>query len=321
MRIAPSITRDIPLKLIAVVLALAIWIIATGEKERSTPVPKFDMVLETSLDLRNVGRDLVVTDAPATVSIHARGPKELQNSVAGSTMAYADLAGRGPGQHVVTVEAILPAGVELVRVEDSRIPVTIERRKTAQYPVEVGVLGVGASPLSSLNVEATPREVTVDGPERAVAKARRIVAVASPGVGQGETVVAPVVPLDDHGEIVAGLLIYPRTVTVRLDVEADPYSRRLPVRPVFSPEGPPASSFTRVSVVPDHVIVCGDPGVLAEVREILTAPVRVDAENPGKPVSVSLDVPAGLICPETEQVRVEVQMAPKEESSAGPSVP
>ncbi|MEA4882696.1 MAG: hypothetical protein VB144_03360 [Clostridia bacterium] len=215
MKPASIILKDLPTKLLALALALAIWMVAMGEKQRSAAVQKFDISIQATVVARNVPEGLIVTSPPSVVALRLRGPKELESATAESAGAVINLAGKEAGQHVIAVEPEIPNGVELVRASDSRVTVTLERRVSVAFPVEAAVLcGEAGLPAAagaeqSAAVSAVPAEVTVEGPESTIGRVARAVAVVKPP----ETV-ATVILLDSHGQALSGLAAYPATVTV-----------------------------------------------------------------------------------------------------------
>ncbi len=65
--------KDTSIKVLAVVLAIAIWAVAISDKQRTSPSPKIELVVKAPVSLRNLPDDLIVTDLPETVVIRLRG--------------------------------------------------------------------------------------------------------------------------------------------------------------------------------------------------------------------------------------------------------
>ena len=136
----------------------------------------------------------------------------------------------------------------------------------------------------------TPTEVSVTGASTAVSRvvAARVVATLDPeGIDFDRDVEAR--PVDDSGQIVAGVELDPRTVHVTIPLFTNRQSRTLPVNPVVT--GTPAQGFRIASVAADPLVVSveGDADQLAALMSADTAPVSVS----GATRDVSVQVAAG----------------------------
>jgi len=286
--------KDTSIKVLAVVLAIAIWAVAISDKQRTSPSPKIELVVKAPVSLRNLPDDLIVTDLPETVVIRLRGPKDLESTALESTVAVVDLEGAKPGQNLFPIEVVAPNGFELVRASRAVADLTLEKRAVVSLPVDIAIvaaphfnvelehdltgalhlfcaqkvpddfrseaeslaeggasLGQGLSEggtepekaadeemgasagsasglhggrlegseselvdglRSSVSVSVSPAEVSIEGPETAVSRVARAVAMVA--VGHESTVVVPVLALDIHGQTVSDVIVYPETVTV-----------------------------------------------------------------------------------------------------------
>lgn len=118
MAIAPF--RDFSLKLLAVVIAVLLWLSVTDERiiERGFQVP---------LEFENVPRALrIAGDSPDALRVRLRGPADAVGGVEPDDLAAVlDLSGRQPGRHAFDMLAgrvRTPPGVEVTSV----VPETVE---------------------------------------------------------------------------------------------------------------------------------------------------------------------------------------------------
>ena len=88
-------------RLIAVFLALILWLFVTGDKiTRTTPSRK--VWQDIPLRVENVNQDFIVTDIPATIDITLEGlPESFEDLTMQEIDAFVDLSGKEPGNHLI----------------------------------------------------------------------------------------------------------------------------------------------------------------------------------------------------------------------------
>ena len=155
--------RAFGLKLLAVLLALLLWLTVAGEHvvERTLRVP---------LELRNVPDSLeIVGDPPMTVDVRLRGSSALLGRMdPGDVIAIVDLATARPGSrlfHLRTDEVRRPYGVEVSQITPVTIGLELERSGRRSVPVVPAVEGDPAPGFVIGRATATPNNVEVVGPE------------------------------------------------------------------------------------------------------------------------------------------------------------
>ena len=218
------------MRALAVCLAGVIWVVAGSEKSRTTPAPTFDAIRDARVVVKNVPQGMVVTQAPSSVTVRLRGARELEAAGIDEVIAVVNLAGVTPGQHLLTAEPLPPPGFEVVRSGAISVGVTVEELVSAEFDVEVAI-AADLAPEGMTRAMAAPSRVQVEGPAGAVGSVSHVVALArtlvdeAPAEGeesldgpiaqQPPGAVAALLALDDHGEAVTGVVVYPGTVLVR----------------------------------------------------------------------------------------------------------
>jgi len=164
--ISPA-ARDVSSKILAVVLAIAIWAVAITDKQTASTDSKIEVVVQAPVTLRNIPGDLLVTELPSAVTVRLRGPKALESAALESTAAVIDLGQAGPGENLFPVEVVSPDGFEVVRISRAMVGLSLERRVVISCPVKIGLLtarrldlelGWNAAGASSLFHEDEARE-------------------------------------------------------------------------------------------------------------------------------------------------------------------
>jgi len=83
-------------------------------------------VPDVPVRLRNVAPGLKARVVPAVASVVVRGPRDALSALGpDSVVAYADLAGLGPGRYNLSVRVEPPQNVEIVRTQPAAVSVTI----------------------------------------------------------------------------------------------------------------------------------------------------------------------------------------------------
>jgi YbbR domain-containing protein len=161
MRLHPF--RAFGLKVLAVLLALVLWLTVAGEHvvERTLRVP---------LELRNVPDRLeIVGDPPMTVDVRLRGSSAVLGRMdPGDVIAIVDLATARPGSrlfHLRTDEVRRPYGVEVAQITPVTISLELEPSGRRSVPVVPAVEGDPAPGYVIGRATATPNNVEVVGPE------------------------------------------------------------------------------------------------------------------------------------------------------------
>lgn len=122
---AIALFRDFSLKLLAVLIAVFLWLSVTDERiiERGFQVP---------LEFENVPRTLrIAGDSPDVVRVRLRGPADAVGGVEPDDLAAVlDLSGAGPGRHAFDMLAgrvTTPPGVEVTSVAPETVNLILEQ--------------------------------------------------------------------------------------------------------------------------------------------------------------------------------------------------
>jgi YbbR domain-containing protein len=161
------------LKVLAVGMALMLWMIVSGDEtvERGLRVP---------LELTQVPAGLeLLGDVPATVDVRVRGASgALSRVAAGDVVAVLDLHAAQPGRRLfpLTVEQVrVPFGIQTMQVLPSAVTMAFEPSASRDVRVVPAVDGRPAPGYVVGPLTSDPRTVEVIGPESAVKRATEVV--------------------------------------------------------------------------------------------------------------------------------------------------
>jgi len=175
MRALRWVTDNFLWKLLALAIAVAIWMLVASEPELST-------FATVRVDFKNLPDDLEISSEPiSTVSLELRGPSGELRSVSGDLYGLGtvrpavilDMAGVQPGERTFPIgigSVRLARGVHLVRAVPSEVRFTFERRATRLVTVTPRFHGDGANGYQVAQVNVEPKQLEIVGPASHVAR-------------------------------------------------------------------------------------------------------------------------------------------------------
>jgi len=219
--------RHVGLKLLALGIALLLWMAVAGEEtvERGLRVPLELQQLPASLELTG--------DVPTTVDVRVRGETGTLSRVGpGDVVAMLDLRSARAGHRLFPLtptQMRVPFGVDVVQITPSAVAIAFEASAGKQVPVVPAVAGRPAPGFVLGPMTSDPATVDVVGPESAVQRVS--FAVTEPVSVSGardrvrETVVLGLVDPSLR-------LKNARSATVTVQIAPAPLERTLRNRPV-----------------------------------------------------------------------------------------
>jgi YbbR domain-containing protein len=292
-RAARFIVHNWPLKLGAIGLATLLYAGLVASQDSSVfpgPVPVTAVNQPPGTVVTNDLRDVE--------QIRYLAPIEVGRLRADDFEATVDLSNVKPDGQQVSVRVSVTAVDPRVTILDSQprsIQVVLDQVTTHSVPVDVQQ-GTTPSGIDVGETTYTPRSVAVTGASAAVARvvaARVIVPLDPEGIDVDRDFEAR--PVDDAGDVVAGVELDPRSVHVTIPLFTNRETRTLPVNPVVT--GTPAQGFRIASVVTDPITVSveGDADQLSQLNEADTAPVAVSGATRDVVQTVPLALPSGVV--------------------------
>ena len=162
------ITRDWPLKLVSLALALALWLLLVPagkvSSEKSMMIP---------LETRDVPGGLEIVERPVpTIDVTVRAPTRVLNEIGPSSLvARIDLDRATIHQQEYSLNASmidLPPGAQVVKISPSKVTIKLEKTAEAVLEVHATLRGKPAPGNRITRVEIEPASVAVQGPESAI---------------------------------------------------------------------------------------------------------------------------------------------------------
>ncbi len=154
-------------KLFALLLAIMLWMTIASDTSS-------EIGLEVPLEFRNIPPQMEIRgDTVNSVEVRLRGSSNRIKEISGrdiSTMI--DLGAMKAGEKTILLSAAniqAPFGVEVVRVNPSRVKLTLEKTVSKLVPITANIQGRPAAGYETGRVLLNPAAVEVQGPESSVA--------------------------------------------------------------------------------------------------------------------------------------------------------
>jgi YbbR domain-containing protein len=226
-----------------------------------------------------------------------------------SLHAGVDLSHAHLGENLVHVHVEnTDSRVTVTQVVPDTVQVTLDEKdvvnKQIELPITIRNTPNGCCTAQNSNAVAKPDTVQLTGPKSLLARAVPYVEVDV--TAATNDVVLPVdVKLHNVDPRVLSLVtIVPRQVTVTVPVTQ--VKKRVPagVHPVRVGAVASGYQITDIKTAPDTVTVEGDPGLVANITSIDTAPVNLTGATSDVVQTVSFRPPAGVVVTDATQVTV-----------------
>lgn len=203
-------------RLLAVLIALALWYVTAFEKREVAS----EKSIEASLTY-NVPRGFVVLNRTSQVRVVIRGnAREIRRLRPYDVDVLVELSEAAPGPLTLTLTAdnvSLPSdSLQVVSIDPKSLKLDIDRERTRRVGIEVILKGEPAAGSMVVGRRANPTEVEITGPGRLVNAVRRVTTepVNLDGHAFSFRTESGLLPPDP-----AVRLEGPRTVTVEVDLE------------------------------------------------------------------------------------------------------
>ncbi len=265
--------------MLALVLALFVWLVANYEQER----PRQDRFPEPiPIQVQNRPENMVVTNKPSiSVEVDVRAfASSWETLTVDSFVATADWSNVVTGVNIVPVEVVCTdRTVTIDDVYQDSMIVQVEPLVSRELPVTMDVTDSDELPLGydAMAPSIEPVAVSLSGARSAVDSVARVVgsvSVANQRTTYEETV--RIRALDSEGRMVESVKVEPTDVTVRIVVQKRENFREVAVRARTS--GVPARGYfvSSVSVSPSTVTVYGPPNVIDTMGSVVDAAGEID---------------------------------------------
>jgi YbbR domain-containing protein len=312
MMVLRSILSHLTSLVMALVLAVVIWSVATLESNPSREGYFFDTV---PIELVQRPDDLIVFEKSVErVRLKVRAPQVSFDQLRVSSFrATANLARLAVGEHKVPIQVqVNDPRVTILAIEPSEVKVRLEPLKSRTLEVRCDVLDAPPIGFTYRTPSVTPAQVLVSGAAILVNRVNEVSADvylrgAKATIEREITVQAR----DAQGNVVSGLTISPTVVLVRVPIEQRVGYKDVSIKAVL--KGTAASGYwiSNIVVNPSTVTIIGNPDILARIPGFVeTVPIDVTGATMDINRQAVLSLPEGVSVLNNEGVTLQISVTP-----------
>ncbi len=306
-RLRTALQRNLPAKLIALIIAIVLWLFVMNEQN-----PQIDGSFTVNVELVNVPEGYKITQTEKNVKLKVRGARSFFVAAEPEGFkAYADIAGLESGDHKVKVHAVLPQGFELVDVQPENISVYLDEIIQKSVRIDLIVTGAAAAGYTVGKISQEADTTIVKGPKSRVEEIDRAIGyVGLSGNRESFTLQVPLTPINSDGKAVEEVELLSRSLNVSVQLARGLTRKIVSVHPVVDETLPEGFTLEKVQVDPLKIEIAGDVSVITKLSSIDTEKIIVaDMKQSGKK-TVHLAVPEGVAISNREVV-VMIELKPQ----------
>ena len=296
-------TKNLWLKLLALLLAVMIWLVVVSidnpvKDQNFTQIPVGVLNGEV---FEAAGEAYELAEASKYVTVTVRAERMVLSQLSRDDFtATIDMNNYSNGRVPINVKANrLADRIMSITPRTAYASVHVEELGTKQFSIDYEITGTPADGYSVGNVTLASNVVRVQGPESQVDTIdRAIVRVSAQGMTRDMRTEAPIVFIDRNGEEVdtTNLELSRSTISVSVEIWEDKE-----VSVTYGYTGTPAEGFAatgKINATINTVTVGGDPEVLSTMASISIPSTEIDitgaTENVMKTIDVSAYLPQGI---------------------------
>lgn len=295
-------------KVFALLGAAVLWFFVMSDQN-----PVMDSSVSVPVTVVGAPERAKVTPNVSTIKVKLRGPRSAFAAVRREEIkAVLDLSDKEPGTHHLSVQSVLPQGLEVVSLKPEYVDVLIDplvQKSQTLHLVPMGSVGAGFT-VSRITPETD--HVSLDGPETVVDTVKEVVGyVAFSGDRTADfDLRVPLSAVDEDGRAVSDVTLTPEEVSVHVQLARGLSKKVVDIKPVF--EGQPAAGYavTASRTEPARLEIAGDAATLARITVLETEPISLAELTSSARRSANLVLPEGVTVP-NRTVTVVISVARK----------
>ncbi|MBN1641579.1 MAG: hypothetical protein JXA09_10110 [Anaerolineae bacterium] len=306
------LVNDIGMILLALVLAIVVWIVAVQEEN---PIIEGGYDDAIPIEVRNQPAHTTFLPEAFEERVELRTIRAPQSSWRDLRTdkfdAWIDLSGQEPGEFEVPVHIeCLDDNVRIIEISPANVPVRLRREISATVPVQIRLFGSPSLGYEFGTGEISPEQVTIVGPESLVAQV--VKATVNLDLRDRKETFVGTRRLDARrgdDELVTWVDIQPPTVQITIPVVQELGSNEVAVRAVVAGTVAPGYWVAGVVVEPPLVTLFGDPEAVREIQGFVnTLPLDISGATSDIVENMPLDLPEQVSTLGVQGVRVTVQI-------------
>jgi YbbR domain-containing protein len=326
MKTFKAFVRTLPHLLLALAIAVAVWIIAVTAAD---PMEQHNLPGPVNLQPIGLSTDLVIiSNLPATVTVKVSAPNSIWAKIynrTSPTVANIDLSGLDAGTHNVPVQVSIPEKpTRILSIDPDTIEVILEERTSKTVPVNVSTTG---EPALGFKAEVTQTDINtaaVSGPSTLIDSVVAVQATVDITNARENFIdTEDLQAVDANGGVVSGVSITPASVTVNQTVTALGGYRNVVVKVVWLGQVARGYRLTNISVDPPAVtLYSANPQLVENLAGMVeTFPLDLSGASSDFVTQLALNLQPGITAVDQSLVTVRVSISAIESSLTLTNIP
>ncbi len=279
-------------KLFALVGATVLWFFVMSDQN-----PVMDSSVSVPVTFIGAPDRARVTPSVSDIKVKLRGPRSVFAAARRDEIkAILDLSDKEPGTHHLSVQTLLPQGLEVVSLKPEYVDVLIDpliQKRRSLRIIPSGTVGPGFT-VSRMTPETD--SVFIDGPETVVNAVTQVIGYV-PLSGDRTAdfdVRVTLSAMDEDGRSVSDVTLTPEDVSVHVQLARGLSKKVVDIKPVF--EGTPAAGYavTESRTEPARLEIAGDAATLEKITALETEPISIAGLSASARRVVNLALPDGV---------------------------
>lgn len=291
-------TKNLGLKIMAFLFAMLLWLIVVNVDDPVVSAVYRDIPITVVNDdvVTNKGKVYQIVDDIQKVNVTVYAKRSIISKISGESIsATADLSQMDVNTYMVPITATVKgyeATVQSVDTNPRNIEVNIQDVTGKKFPISVSTTGTPRDGYVVGDMTTNPKEVTLRGSESLVDSIEKVVAkIDISGMSDSGIVDAELVCYDSNGNAVDQTKLSNNLGDKGISVNVQMLNTKN-VNLDFNVSGEPAEGYiyTKMTVEPESVQVCGTEEVLDEIDSIDIPSDKIDITGEKAKKEYTIDI-------------------------------
>ena len=300
------ITKNLPLKLLAIAGAIFLWLYVINE---GYEVGFLDT--EMRIESHNLAEDLAVANDLGTAKIKVRAPAQSWSKISPENItAYVDLKSMRQGIFSKEVKvSVEDPSITIVDVDPEKISLTLEQLQALTKEIEIDMSGHVNEAYETHDPITNPSQVEIKGSQTSLEKVSKIVAPVQ--LNDETTEIKSQVELearDSNGQKITNLVIIPKVTEVTIPVRKQNEIKTIGIKANIA--GNPASGYwvKQTIVTPNSVAIQGNADIINDLSYLSTQRIDISNISATTERTVTLDLPDEVTTVDADQIVVKIEI-------------
>lgn len=291
-------TKNIGIKILALVFAISLWVYVTSGEAKTDSFPG-----SIPIQIRNIPKDAALVDEIEDLNLKIKAPyPSWKNLSVDDFGAYIDLAGLSQGVYEMDVKVqVSDPQVQIIEKNPSRVTIHLDPVISRKVPVSVKIEGKAGEGFASGEPQVDTKEVEIKGAKTKVEEISYATALV---VLDGEMAKIErsvrLIAFDSKGKEIKNVVFTPSVVKVAIQIEPAANVKNVGIK--VNIVGQPKAGYwvSKVTTLPTTVNIKGDQEKMEKIEYLETAEIDVSNLSSGISKTAVLSLPEGISLVDTD---------------------